>query len=218
MSSHTIQRLILTVCILCSSMPFFAQKVNWDKSKVDSIVYESLNNHMDTPYDILSEPINPSALVKTEKRLVYVVPGDFYDSKTIRSDYYVRKIRNSYVVISDKRFPVETFTNQLLNRVQSGHILNVKHHQYGHKLPILNTSLQSLFALFCPTMKSYVSILSANDKEIEALLIFHQPNLDFIHMLLLKTDTDSIFTKGNILYGDLYTNIPQDNLKSILEK
>ena len=211
-----LHHLTLITIFSCFSLPLFAQKLNWDKSKEDSMVYECLNNHLSMSYDIYSEKINPSQLIKTEKQSVYMVPGDYYHSKTISSSYYVRKIRNSYVVIYDKRFPVETFVNQLLNRVQSNHILKVKHHQYGHKIPMLITSLKSLFALFLPTMKPYVSNISVNEKEIEVLLIFHHPNLDFIHMLTLKTQINSLFDKDNVLSGDFYTNIPQDNLKSLI--
>ncbi len=196
----------------------YAQNLNMDKEQADKLVYESLNNNMNGIYDVDKVVVKTSQLVKTDERMVFILQGDYYQSKTLRSDCYVKKNRNQYNVISDKRYPVETFTNQLLNKVKSGHILQVKHHQYGQKIPVLRTSLQSLFAMFAPTMKAYVSITSVNNEEIEAILLFHHPKLDFIHMLTLKTKTDDLLKKDNVIYGDLYTNIPQDNLKSILER
>ena len=72
--------------------------------------------------------------------------------------------------------------------------------------------------MFMPTMKAFVSVTSVNNDEIEAILLFHHPKLDFIHMLTLKTKTEGLLKKDNIIYGDLYTNIPQDNLNSILDR
>ena len=218
MKNSSFARLTMTALWMCSMLSLSAQKLNMDKEQADQIVFESLNNQTGYTFNAETVVVNPSRLVKTDERSVYVLRGDFYQSQTLRSDCYVKKNRNNYLVISDRRFPLETFTNQLLNKVQSGHQLQLKHHQYGQKIPLLKTSLQSLFALFMPTMKPFVSITSINDDEIEAVLVFHHPKLDFIHMLMLKTKTDGLLKKGNVVYGDLYTNIPQDNLNSILER
>ena len=211
-------RVALTLLLMCGLLPLSAQKLNMDKEQADIFIYDNLNNNLSNQYPIETVTVIPSRLVKTDERSVFVLRGDYYQSETLRSDCFVRKTRNNYLVISDKRFPLETFTNQLLNKVQCGHLLQVKHHQYGQKIPILKTSLQSLFAMFMPTMKAFVSVTSVNNDEIEAILLFHHPKLDFIHMLTLKTKTEGLLKKGNIIYGDLYTNIPQDNLNSILDR
>ena len=215
---YFLTRMALTLLLMCGMLPLSAQKLNMDKEQADHFIYDNLNNNMSNQYAIETVTVSPSRLVKTDERTIFLLRGDYYQSETLRSDCYVRKNRNNYLVISDKRFPLETFTNQLLNKVQSGHLLQVKHHQYGQKIPILKTSLQSLFAMFMPTMKAFVSVTSINDDEIEAILLFHHPKLDFIHMLMLKTKTEGLLKKGNIIYGDLYTNIPQDNLSSILDR
>ena len=211
-------RMALTLLLMCGLLPLSAQKLNMDKEQADIFIYDNLNNNLSNQYPIETVTVIPSRLVKTDERSVFVLRGDYYQSETLRSDCFVRKTRNNYLVISDKRFPLETFTNQLLNKVQCGHLLQVKHHQYGQKIPILKTSLQSLFAMFMPTMKAFVSVTSVNNDEIEAILLFHHPKLDFIHMLTLKTKTEGLLKKDNIIYGDLYTNIPQDNLNSILDR
>ena len=211
-------RVALTLLLMCGLLPLSAQKLNMDKEQADIFIYDNLNNNLSNQYPIETVTVIPSRLVKTDERSVFVLRGDYYQSETLRSDCFVRKTRNNYLVISDKRFPLETFTNQLLNKVQCGHLLQVKHHQYGQKIPILKTSLQSLFAMFLPTMKAFVSVTSVNNDEIEAVLLFHHPKLDFIHMLTLKTKTEGLLKKGNVIYGDLYTNIPQDNLNTILDR
>lgn len=196
-----------------------AQNSNIDKSQADQFIYESLVGADNDDYEAERVDFKPSSLIKTNEKSVFILPGSHYQLETLRSDCYLRKTwNNNYVVISDLRYPMETFINQLLNKVRSGHVLQVKHHQYGQKVPLLKTPLQSLFTLFGPTMKSYATVTSVNEKEIEALLVFHHPKLDFIHLLTLKTSTTGLLKKGNVVYGDLYTNIPQDNVKSILSR
>ena len=218
MTSPTYLRHTVLTLFLMVAATLMAQKSNIDKSQADVFVYESLTNMASVNYDADRVDFKPSELVKTNERSIYILPGDHYQLETLRSDCFLRKRINGYVVISDRHYPVETFTNQLLNKVKSGHQLHVKHHQYGQKIPMLKTSLQSLFSLFLPTMKPYVSVTSINEKDIEAILIFHHPKLDFIHLLIIKTNTDGLLKDGNVIHGDFYTNIPQDNVKSLIEK
>ena len=217
MNSLPFLRISLAAFLLMATVAVSAQNSNIDKSQADQFIYESLSGVVGDDYEAERVDFKPSSLVKTNEKSVFILPGNHYQLETLRSDCYLRKTKNNnYVVISDLRYPMETFVNQLLNKVKSGHVLQVKHHQYGQKVPLLKTPLQSLFSLFGPTMKSYASVTSVNEKEIEALLVFHHPKLDFIHLLTLRTSTSGLLKKGNVVYGDFYTNIPQDNVKSIL--
>ncbi len=217
MNSLPFLRISLAAFLLMATVAVSAQNSNIDKSQADQFIYESLSGVVGDDYEAERVDFKPSSLVKTNEKSVFILPGSHYQLETLRSDCYLRKTKNNnYVVISDLRYPMETFVNQLLNKVKSGHVLQVKHHQYGQKVPLLKTPLQSLFSLFGPTMKSYASVTSVNEKEIEALLVFHHPKLDFIHLLTLRTSTSGLLKKGNVVYGDFYTNIPQDNVKSIL--
>ncbi len=217
MNSLPFLRISLAAFLLMATVAVCAQNSNIDKSQADQFIYESLSGVVGDDYEAERVDFKPSSLVKTNEKSVFILPGSHYQLETLRSDCYLRKTKNNnYVVISDLRYPMETFVNQLLNKVKSGHVLQVKHHQYGQKVPLLKTPLQSLFSLFGPTMKSYASVTSVNEKEIEALLVFHHPKLDFIHLLTLRTSTSGLLKKGNVVYGDFYTNIPQDNVKSIL--
>ena len=217
MNSLPFLRISLAAFLLMATVAVSAQNSNIDKSQADQFIYESLSGVVGDDYEAERVDFKPSSLVKTNEKSVFILPGSHYQLETLRSDCYLRKTKNNnYVVISDLRYPMETFVNQLLNKVKSGHVLQVKHHQYGQKVPLLKTPLQSLFSLFGPTMKSYASVTSVNEKEIEALLVFHHPKLDFIHILTLRTSTSGLLKKGNVVYGDFYTNIPQDNVKSIL--
>ena len=170
MNSLPFLRISLAAFLLMATVAVSAQNSNIDKSQADQFIYESLSGVVGDDYEAERVDFKPSSLVKTNEKSVFILPGSHYQLETLRSDCYLRKTKNNnYVVISDLRYPMETFVNQLLNKVKSGHVLQVKHHQYGQKVPLLKTPLQSLFSLFGPTMKSYASVTSVNEKEIEAL-------------------------------------------------
>ena len=67
-------------------------------------------------------------------------------------------------------------------------------------------------------MNLYCSVTYIGSDEIRAVLVFHQKRLDFIHMLELKVPTKELYDEKSVMTGDLYTNIPQDNIKSIFRE
>ena len=67
-------------------------------------------------------------------------------------------------------------------------------------------------------MQLYCSVTYIGTDEIRAVLIFHQKRQNFIHMLELKVPTRELFDEGSVMTGDLFTNIPQDNVNSIFRE
>ena len=57
-----------------------------------------------------------------------------------------------------------------------------------------------------------------NEKEMEALLVFHHPKLNYIHMLQMTISIPRLLDPEYTIDADLYSNIPQDNVKSIFHK
>ena len=54
------------------------------------------------------------------------------------------------------------------------------------------------------------------DKDtVNATLVFRNVKLDFIHMLVFKTPMNDIFKKDGTLYAELYTNIPQSDIRNL---
>ena len=75
--------------------------------------------------------------------------------------------------------------------------------------------MQDLFDLLARNMNLYCSVTFINQHEIRAILVFHQRSLNFIHMLELIVKTKKLFDAKSTISGDLYTNIPQNNVKDI---
>ena len=190
-----------------------------DKAEADQIVYQMLTGDRQTENWHPGLIILDSQLHETAEKGIYIVRGDSFQIKSLRSDFYVYKKNNDWAPVNDSRYPMETMVNLLLNRIsENKHLLDIRHHQYGGKKPHINIPMQDLFDLFARNMRLYCSVTFISKEEIRAILVLHQQKMNFIHMLELKTDTRKLTEATSTIFGDLYTNIPQSNVKNIFRE
>lgn len=187
-----------------------------DKAEADLIIYEMLKSKSQAENWHPDVIIEENLLKETYEKGMYIVPGDSFQIRSLRSDFYVYKRKGKWEIVNDVRYPMETMVNLLLNHINDNqHILEIYHHQYGGRNPIIVMPMQDLFDLLARNMNLYCSVTSINENETKAILIFHQRILNFIHMLELKVETKKLFDATSTISGHLYTNIPQHNVKDI---
>lgn len=190
-----------------------------DKAEADQIIYEMLTAKNQTENWHPGMVIQENLLKETNEKGIYIVPGDSFQIKSLRSDFYVYQEKGQWVPINDARYPLETMVNLLLNRITDNqHTLEIRHHQYGGKKPTITLPMQDLFDLLARNMNLYCSVTFINQHEIRAILVFHQRSLNFIHMLELIVKTKKLFDAKSTISGDFYTNIPQNNVKDIFRE
>ena len=207
---------ITTVLLTLFIGNLFAQT---DKAEADQIIYEMLTAKNQTENWHPKMVIQESQLKETNEKGIFIVPGDSFQIKSLRSDYYVRQERGEWMPINNASYPMETMVNLLLNRITDNqHMLEIRHHQYGRKNPMITLPMQDLYDLLARNTDLYCSVTFINEHEIRAILVFHQRSLNFIHMLELKVKTKKLFDVSSTIYGELYTNIPQDNVKNIFRE
>lgn len=207
---------IITIVLALYISHTFAQT---DKAEADQIIYEMLTAKNQTENwhpDIL---IKENQLQETNERGIFIVLGDSFQIKSLRSDFYVYKKKGNWEPLNDARYPMETMVNLLLNHINDNrHMLEICHHQYGGKKPTITLPMQDLFDLLARNMDLYCSVTYINEHEIRAILVFHQRSLNFIHMLELKVGTKKLFDANSTISGDFYTNIPQNNVNDIFRE
>ena len=206
----------LCLFILClTSLGAFSQAS--DKVDADKLLFEALRQA--TVSENYHEPliISSDRLTETSEKGIYLMKGNSFQVSSLNSDIYVCKGDNGqWIPINSKRYPLETAVNMLQNRpTDNGHSITITHHQYGGKKPRATIPMQCLFDMFARSMKIYSTVTRINEKELEALLVFHHPQRNFIHMLQMKISTPQLMDKSYTIEADLYSNIPQDNVKSI---
>lgn len=190
-----------------------------DKAEADQIIYEMLTAKNQTENWHPGMVIQESQLKETNEKGIFIVQGNSFQIKSLRSDFYVYKKNDKWEPINDARYPMETMVNLLLNHITDNrHMLEIRHHQYGGKKPTITLPMQDLFDLLARNMDLYCSVTYINEDEIRAILVFHQRSLNFIHMLELKVKTSKLFDAKSTISGQLYTNIPQNNVNDIFRE
>ena len=221
-------RLLIFFCLVVTSRLAYADcrqdktvipnHLQTDKAEADQIVYQMLTAKRQTENWHPALIILANQLQETVEKGIYLVPGDSFQIKSLRSDFYVYKKDNEWVPIHDNRYPMETMVNLLLNRITDNqHQLSLRHHQYGGQKPQVDLPMQDLFDLFARNMKLYCSVTHIDKDEIRAILVFHQQKLNFIHMMEVKMKTNQLMDANSTLVGNLYTNIPQNNINNIFK-
>ena len=213
MKRKSLTTIILLALIIGNA---FAQT---DKAEADQIIYEMLTANNQTENWHPGIVIQENLLKETNEKGIYIVPGDSFQIKSLRSDFYVYRKNNKWEPINEARYPMETMVNLLLNRINNNqHMLEIRHHQYGGKKPTIKLPMQVLFDLLARNMDLYCSVTYINEHEIRAILVFHQRSLNFIHMLELKVKTSKLFDADSTISGEFYTNIPQHNVNDIFRE
>lgn len=209
-------RIISFVTLVFFFTDVFAQT---DKAEADLLVYDMLTAMNMTENWHPNMNIRKNQLKETAEKGIYIVRGESFQINSMRSDFYVRQEKGQWLPINDARYPMETMVNLLLNRITDNkHVLKIRHHQYGGKIPTITLPMQNIFDLFARHMDLYCSVTHVDVHEIRATLVLHQRKLNYIHMLTLVTNTMDFFNPTSTISGDFYTNIPQNNVSDIFKE
>jgi hypothetical protein len=211
------KRIVLTALAVVMAMTTLAQAT--DKHDADLLVYKELTANYETTNWHPDLIVTKDMLKDTDEKGVYIVKGDSFQVKSIRSDFYVREENGKWTPLNDTRYPMETMTNLLLDRIDNNkHKLELRHHQYGGAKPKILIPMQNFHDLFAQNMQMYCSVTFIDRHELRAVLVLHQKKMDFIHMVEMKIPTKRLTNPESTITGELYTNIPQGNLKSIFRE
>lgn len=190
-----------------------------DKVSADTLLYEQLSTPHVTENYHAPFTVNKRDLASTSERGIYIVKGKSFQVKSLKSDFYVREKRGSYEPIFDKRYPMESFTNILLNRVKQNKLrIAITQHMYGTTKTVPEQNMQNIYDLLARNMDIYCSVTSVKKDKMEATLVFHHRKLNFIHLFIVSVPTDGLFDDGGVVTATLYGNIPQSNIRTLFGK
>ena len=141
------KRIVLTALAVVMAMTTLAQAT--DKHDADLLVYKELTANYETTNWHPDLIVTKDMLKDTDEKGVYIVKGDSFQVKSIRSDFYVREENGKWTPLNDTRYPMETMTNLLLDRIDNNkHKLELRHHQYGGAKPKILIPMQNFHDLF----------------------------------------------------------------------
>ena len=108
-------------------------------------------------------------------------------------------------------------------RLKPDFTIDLTHRRYGNERPQFMVDWASLYHTLCTEgVRPYASSARREDGvTMRGLVLFHEPNGNYVHMLVLSVKPEQLFSddpKGRVLHADLFTNIPQHNLLNLYEE
>ena len=219
MRFHNMNRLRIGLFLSVLLAAITASAQDRDKVSADTLLYEQLCAQHVTENYHAPYTINKRDLEATAERGIYIVNGKSFQVKSLTSDFYVREKKGTYEPIFDKRYPVESFTNILLNRLKQNKLkIAITQHLYGKTKKVPAQNMQNIYDLLARNMDIYCSVTSITKEKMEATLVFHHRKLNFIHLFIVSVPTDDLFDEGGLVTATLYGNIPQSNIRTLFGK
>ena len=187
-----------------------------DKKIADDLLYEQLCANNTTENYHAPFTISAQRLKNTKEKGIFLLQGDTFQIHSLSTDCYVRRQNGEYVPIYDSKYPMESFISLLLNHVRKNNlVISINQHLYGGVKKVPPMPMQNICDLLSRNMNAYCSVTEVNKEYMKALLVFHHPKIDFIHMFIITVPTNQLFKNGGAISAELYGNIPQKNVKSL---
>ena len=217
---------MLAATMLCIPVGTAAQKkevnnsaahAGGDKATADKGVFKLLSEYSGGRLLAKNVDFGNSKLTDTNEENIKLAEGPWFQVKTMRADIYVDG--NTHKPVFGEKYPLESAVNLLMNVIgNDAHRLTIPHHQYGNVRKNIILPLHAIYQLLAADKDIYCSVTKIDPGNIEANLVMHQPESNYIHMFVMRIPIAELFKKEGMFVADLYSNIPQDNVKSIYSK
>jgi hypothetical protein len=93
--------------------------------------------------------------------------------------------------------------------------LHIRHRTYGRFTPEFTMSLNDFVCFFQDGFENFCYVERTDKGILEASVALHNKQYNYIHILSIKVDPETLFRTDGTLEADFSTNIPQDNIKSL---
>lgn len=208
------KRTLIAVAMIMAVLWLSAGKP--DKSKLDALVWEQLNGAVivPNPKPATVESLG-GELTATQEDSIMLLRRDSYGTRSVRNDVYVSRQPNGTMhILDDGRYPVERLNNLMLGVINADDIeVFITHHSYDGKLNYCQQSLAKVMTVMCDRV-AYCSITGADALDLKCVAVFVDVRYNNIHMMEVTAPQQVIAQGKGVIFAELYTFIPQDNIKN----
>ncbi len=188
-----------------------------DKKEADTSVCEMLKDAVSEkviPHDDMKQPANPEKLPQG----IYVSRGVVGQVQELSSDIYYLLKNGRYEFLYDERFPEYSMNNLFLTfKNGKGKSIHIIHRQYGNSEHEIILPLTNFLACFHNDFLTTCHTAYNKEGELETIVLFYHKTLNYIHMIRAHIDKEELFRTSATINADLYTNIPQHYIKTLLQ-
>jgi len=230
-SGITINKVIKDYCvtILCSdgqqlsfSFPADCKLISgMDKREQEIRLAFQLKNHIAKTIDSLmpSPDINYLQLLQDSiyQDSIYVEKGEEFNIPQINNDLFYFKNDTIYSLVSDTSLIALSFSNALLAPSAKHYTIEVKHRMYGFVVQNYTLDSRDFNDYFSNGYERYFGIETMEPENLSGTMILYNRDEEYIHLAYVTTTLDDLMNGGKMTM-ELYSNIPQHNIKTLYGK
>jgi len=188
-----------------------------DKKESDLLTRELFSDSSCYAINEKKQDIQVSELKLLNNSDLYLRKGTKFISNKINSDTFYQRSGNIYQLAFNPQYPAESLANLLIEKQGKSLRLKIAHRMYGGFTPEFSIPLSRFLCLFDSGFTTYCFFNRPISDEIQVSAILYNNDFGYIHLLRIKTTSKQLFMETGTLNADLYTNIPQYNLKNLLK-
>jgi hypothetical protein len=164
---------------------------------------------------------NGQAFIASDLKLLnnsdlYLRKGSSFLTNKINSDTYYQRSGSKYQLVFNSEYPTESLVNLLNTKQDNSLMLKITHRMYGGFTPEFCIPLSQFLCMFNKGFSTYCIFKRQNLDKVQVSAVIHSNDFGYIHLLRIKTTSRELFMNNGTLVADLYTNIPEHNLKNLL--
>ena len=217
------------VTILCSngqqlsfSFPADCKLISgMDKREQEIRLAFQLRNHIAKTIDSLVPlpDINYLQLLQNSiyQDSIYVEKGEEFNIPQINNDLFYFKNDSIYSLVSDTSLVALTFSNALLVPSANHYTIDVKHRMYGFVVQNYTIDSRDFNDYFSNGYERYFGIETMEPENLSGTMILYNRNEEYIHLAYVTTTLNDLMNGGKMTM-ELYSNIPQHNIKTLYGK
>lgn len=151
---------------------------------------------------------------------VYIKAGRNFILDNITNNIYFQKDKQGqYELIYSPDYIAETLANLFYFPLLGNNniTLEIQHKRYANKTSDYILSISQLIN-FCQmnSLIPYIGIESVKEELLEATVILHSEKYNYIHLLHVRTNTESLMNSSNaVIYFQMYSYINTDNVTNL---
>lgn len=185
-----------------------------DKKELDDFIYSELSKSVKKSRSSLGQ-VSKDNLKKVGN--LYISEGDYYLIKGFSSDTYYKKDEDGVEVVFQADNLKESFANLFLTDFSHRQQVQfeIKLRSYGGNDLLVSTTVDQFLAHFGSDFKLYFGVEDTNPDSIRGSLILFNQGLNYIHLLDIKSTSQSLFAGNGKVTSIMYPYIPCHNIKDL---
>ena len=192
-----------------------------DKREQEMRLAYQLKNHSVQYCDIPVSSADTNRLQllddSTSEECIYVIKGDEFSIPEINNDLFFIENDSIYSLVHDTAMIAMTFSNALLASSDKHFTYDVKHRMYGFMVQNYTIDSRDFDSYFAQDYERYFGIETLEPQNMSGTLILYNRKEEYIHLIHVTTTQNGIINEGRMTM-ELYSNIPQHNIKSLFSK